>query len=695
MSSISFLSTLREFQENGHQGVILPVTESSGAVASYRLTRASDALSQAVRDKALQSLEFMQNRLSNPPDSDLLPGLKTVLKGKKSLKLDKIRAFVAKMKRPSAKKLQPEQKEILRKELRQVCLSSIDSAKKNLTVIENYRKRLVGNEAASGRDVAVALIDGVIKSNPGQFLIEFGAREEIVAIYRPILRQFLLEKFPDLAAVIDQNTPESRLLVQQAKQKLTIEDAKVLNQRMKDALGARSYEMLYDREVEDRYIKQVREKQPYDAYQDYKMRLASKIYPTLQKLKGLLEKGEPLYIVQPGNNDIRNNMHADMVKEVVFDFLKENGLHNPIQVHILGLGGHPTTASFIAHIEVMTAKERYLLLRSRTQDAEMILQALQVAATKLPIEGRVKTTHIFDSDASFTEKLDELFTNDLTREIFDKVGSFNMIVDPSKQKEPIYLFKGVPEAVTHGELMQALGGKAPYELHLEPNSKHTGENVQFFVRDIPQGQKPIVFVLDAFRTGRQVATFSNQMIAQSVAKEQNWSTIVAPLLDVPLATYREGYTEEQLYTEVAANFAELARLISYPVVEGYTDPFPIRVENYDLLAQYYAKMANVSVDEAMRTPLPKVLALTGKEFANFENTILPGHDKAQHRGQLSQFYRRQQARKLLMREGSPGFEKAVEGQVKKIRSGEINPSSLVPLSKVPQRIRSKVILKKS
>lgn len=542
---------------------------------------------------------------------------------------------------------------------------AVNKARENLAVVDRYRERI------GGRQGAEEFLRDLIDLNPGQFFISYEERQMLSELSERVFQTYLEEN----------KTTADQLTLEQGQE---INDRIMQAMREHPELKNASFTLEPDRndEIKKAHLRRYMEEPNFSALRVYQANLASKLFPTLEKLfkEGKIRAGVPLYLVQPGNNDIRNTMHVSLVKDLVHEFLSQHGLQNqvPIEVHILGLGGHPTTAAFVAHIEVMTSKERCEFLK--TKNPEVVKPALLQAAKKLSPKDEAQVLDILEK-MDYKDALQELLACDATRPVFSKLGN---LIDGS---EKIPLFKGVSEAETHGAFMERSSKPGNYVLKLEPNSKHTGENVQFFVQKIPQGQKPVVLLFDACRTGRQVVTFSNQMVDKSVAKEQNWSAIVSPLIDLPVEQYTQASTEDQLYIDAATLFAELARNIAYRTTCQFVDAVPMKSENYDLLARYYAKMANVTIDNARQTPISQVMKVVGKEFADFENTIPAGHDRARHPKQLERLFHQHQARRLLSHAPMDKLEALVEESV---YSGKKQPLQ-IPIKAIPARVRDKVV----
>lgn len=707
----NFLIALREFDENGRKGVILPKISDSGH-PYFEVARASDALSKKSKDACSAALTKMGQALDRPSAQDLIYGLDTILLGNPKLKEIRAKLTLSPAEVQSAidsgiplyqarvSKLTLSEMALLCTEFRTAQTSAIAAAKKNLEVVESFKERV------GGRQGAEQLLTELVSLTPGNLHISYEQRQVLEVINCKVLVEFLNEKHPELhldyTKILKINTlpePEKGALqkvYQDARNKITLRDAQEINRRLKLA-GVPDFQMAKNPAIEGLYLQKAAQKGPINAQIQYKAKMAAMIFPTLENLDkaGKIVAGKPIHIVQPGNNDIRNNMHVDIVKELISEWLQEHkpGVIVPINIHILGKGGHPTTGAFVANIEVLTPLEKSNLIKEalvKGYKPEVILRDLTSKVKDLSSpEARAAAKEIFDSPSlSCAEKIDALLENDLTRAIFDKVG--NMIGDPAKGEAPLYLFKGVSEAETHGALLRSQGGQeTPYTLVLEPNSKHTGENVEFYVnKSIALGEKPVVFVLDASRVGRQVVTFTNQMVDKSKTKVQNWSDVVSPLVDTPASHYAQAYNEEQLFADTTSLFAELARNVEYSTRLSFVDGAPVDDRLYPLLAQYTQRIhrANASaptktLDQIMDTPVSEIMGAVGKEFVALEDTIPAGHVQQEHPQQLAKLYEQQKARKLLVAPGQ-AYDQVADAQVAAQAAGAgITPALRIPISK--------------
>lgn len=524
---------------------------------------------------------------------------------------------------------------------------TFENAKQNLMIVQEYGRRI------GGRSGAGKFLGRLIANNPGHFCITKEDHEEVTRINAEIMQDY------------------------KDRKALTLTDAIEINRRIRQRLGNRKFEMPADPRIEKERIDAARQKGPLDGYTEYRAQVAARLFPALDALvkEGKIQSGKPLLLVEAGNNDIRNNIQTDLVRVLVQEYLDAHKLDVPVQVHLLSFGGHPTTGTFVAHVEVMTSQERCRLLQ-KIGENEMVFKAFEEAAAKIP-----EAQAILHSDRSWSDKLEALLQNDKTRPIFRLVGGRNHTIhhpdfQPGQRKgleKSIYMFNGVGESTTHRNLSILLGHQKEGELHMDELSRDTGENIAFLAEQMPKGEEPVILFFDAYRTGRQVVSLSKQLKAP-------WSTIVAPLINIPLEHYTKGLMTEQLYADTASLFAELARNIAYRTTDDFVDPFPIPDGNYRLLARYYAAMKGISEEEAMKTPIAVIFPAVRKEFEQFEITFRPGYTIKKHPKHFARFTERQWLRKMLLwlneRHLTPDQEKAL---------GMIS----IPRSVLPPRLTNK------
>lgn len=640
----TFLSALREMELQGRNiGTILPI-KREGEEAAYTWVRGSEVLSKEAQNAARRSLKEMGELLKNLGENKekiLLSSLTTILEGNPKLQAIREKIFApeneAQEEPVSLTSLEDSEKSLLEEEYQKTLTELLDAAKSNLEEIPHLREKL------GERKGAEKLLEQLIHLTPGDFFISYEDHTALSEKHSKMLGDYLVEQ--GLLKKQHKKNPEE---IQKAKEQLTLQQAEFFCKRF----NARIAEIKLSMKREN---KPFPEEESLDPYQAYREKMEAKIFPTLEKLhrEGKIEVGTPIYIVQPGNNDIRNNIQVKIVYELVSKFLQDKDKDIPVQIHILGLGGHPTTGSFVAHIEVMTPKEKCNYLQELSADddySELIFQALNKSAEELTTEeAKTAAKNILKNEGlSLEEKLKELLTNDLTRPIpiFNVLENF--IENKQDKEKSIKLFKGVSEAETHKNLMRIFGDIPEDVIHIDKESRDTGQNIANFVAKLPiEGEKPIIFVMDAYRIGRQVFTFSKQMVERSSRKKQNWSYIIAPLLDLPLSYYQRALTEEQLYMDVATLFAELARRICYPIIQGYVDPTPIDPELYELLAQYYSKIVKCNLKKAKKTPLNQIFETVVGVFSRLENFIRPGYEIETHEGYFERALRKSQLRFFL------------------------------------------------
>jgi hypothetical protein len=540
----------------------------------------------------------------------------------------------------------------------------------NLTVCERYGQKV------GGRNGALKFVEQLKDHNPTDMLFSREDKERLDVVYPTIVKDYMAEK-----GIAD-------------KKSLTLVDAQELNQRVRAALGDKSYRMEPDARVGARIIKQAK---TIDSGVIYEATLAERIYPTLDRLykEGNLSQEKPLYIVELGNNCAQNNMQTYLIWKTVshwFDDRKieKNGILMPVQ--LTSFGGHPQTATFDAHIEVEESEPICRRCQALVQDPakEMrIFNALAKSSEKLSVEGQAAAKAIFEDGSSAAQKLEALLQNDLTRPIFRiTVGLFSRILPPNYDPKTMsreqvyealkndsdYFFRGEGESPTHRALMQ-ICGDANIPIEMEDVSTNTGENILL----LNMKGDPVVIPVDFCPVGRQVVTSTHQV--------KNWSTVFTSLIDLPMAYYSGKLTNQQLFIETASYFAELARNILYRTADNFVSAFPIDDANYQLLWNYYAALKGYSPEESERqkaiTPISTLFGTVKGAFAQFENSIPHGPVMERNdpqlpekmAGRLKKYYAQMQARGILT---DPELPPAPKG------------GPQIPLNKIPERIRKEL-----
>lgn len=592
MSVYSALSAIRTWHLHDGNGVIIPNTQGD-----FQFARASDVLSKRTNLQARAALRTLRDKIFEPTEEILQIAKQTILSGNPNLSEDTYAAYNA-----------------LKNEYQRVLDEALTKIDANLSVIERYSQKI------TGRSGALQFMRRLKEANPVDFFFTEEDRLEIDRIYPAIVARYLKEN-------------EARL--KGDKKNFTIDDTLKLNQLVREALEGKVYRLPPDTKVANRIIDEA--KDDVDAGVLYEAQLAQRIYPMLDRLKNVLSKDNPLYLVELGNNCAQNNIQTYLIWKVVNRWFKERsidstGILMPIQ--LTSFGGHPQTATFDAHIEVEESEpicRRAQELIENAENRALIFEALQKSIGKLSADGKEQAWKIFNNDSlTAKEKLEALLQNDATRPIFRlTVGLFSRILpldyDPKSmsrdqmydalKNRALYFFRGEGESPTHTALMHQCGS-VNIPIQTEDVSTNTGENLAL----LEMKGKPVIIPIDFCPVGRQVVTTTHQVKA--------WSAVFSSLIDLPMEYYSGKLTDHQLFVETASYFAELARNILYRTKDSFVSAFPIDDANYQLLWDYYAALKGFTPEEAEKrrktTSVAEIFDTVKNGFVQFESTIPHG-----------------------------------------------------------------------
>lgn len=216
-----------------------------------------------------------------------------------------------------------------------------------------------------------------------------------------------------------------------------------MNQEMQEAVK--------NGDINDKYYFEDIEK--YAGAEKGRSRTEKLVYQSLDQIKP--KEGEIIRITQPGNNDFYNNMQVAEIIKAIIKYGKEHRQKYSIQLCIMGLGGHPTTAAQFGFIKAIGDPKGRLemLIKALKQEKiskEFVKKLITNAATKanviLPI------TFNSDIDKDPYKALNILLDNVNSLSLFAQIPQSNPIPLFNEKDEPINKIRKLKKAYLEGKI---------------------------------------------------------------------------------------------------------------------------------------------------------------------------------------------------------------------------------------------------